>query len=213
MHIRYIISSHVRYASFTLPRLLTSMNNIDPDDVFVALGGADRSEQRASDHATVFAVNHNSFDYTGIIEVIERELAGDWWFWMHDTCECGPEFRRLVEGNCDPTKEMTVVYVESNRNLCNFGLYNSALLHRHAGYFRSLKNLSKQEAISHEGALYRDDLGTKAIYPNSGYHVIGHRDIYQNGTQRMIEHYSAVDLFKFKGNWGATGPGSYIVDA
>mgnify|MGYP003652212045 CR=1 FL=1 len=37
-------------------------------------------------------------------------------------------------------------------------------------------------------------------------------DFYKNGTKRLVEHYSQIDLYKIKANYGQGGWTSFIID-
>ena len=211
--IRYIIASNVLYHRVTLPTLLPSLyqTGIEPERIFVAVGGAAERRDVSIEGVMHMFVKQRSFDWTGIIEVVRRELPGDAWFWLHDTCEAGPNFRQLAENNYDPNAEMTVAYVAHGGGQSNLGLYSTTMLQRHHSYWLSLEGISKADGLPHEGYAYRADLGTKAEYPNAQCLELGYRDIYGNGTIRRIEHYTGVDLFKYKANWGQTTGGAMII--
>jgi hypothetical protein len=202
MIIRYVISSNVRYESVTLPKLLGSMTDINPFNILVVVGGADEPAEVMRNGVTFLYVQHNSFDYTGLIEIVEREIPSDWWFWLHDTCQCGPRFRELVEGNFDPDKDMTALYATVHGYaLCNLGMYRHSLLLQSKDYILSLKGIDKHNACLNEGELYHREPGTKGIYPNSLLYHIGSSQVYRGEVPRLIEYYAAVDLYKFKANW------------
>src|SRR5687768_12496072 len=101
--VKYLVSSHVQYAAVTLPRLLGSMTCIDPRCIVVVIGGATQAYEEVISKVQHIYVPHNSFDYTGALAVLELGLEAEWWFWLHDTCECGPRFQELAEWSFDRT--------------------------------------------------------------------------------------------------------------
>lgn len=70
--------------------------------------------------------------------------------------------------------------------------------------------MNKYTAIEHEGSLYRRGMGTATVYPNDGCNVYGTRDVYETGKERLIEYYPAVDMYKYKANYGQTHQQNYI---
>ena len=40
--------------------------------------------------------NHNSYDHTAIIEIIESNIESKYYFALHDTCEVGKNFSNLL---------------------------------------------------------------------------------------------------------------------
>lgn len=196
--IRYVVSSHVDYEYATLPVILPSLSSIEPSDILVVVGGATQAREEVRCGILFLYVEHNSFEWTGIIEIVERNLEANWWFWLHDTCECGPEFRQLAEGNFDPAADITAVHMDPEGPACSFGMYSYRLLMHHKDYLVGLKGLSEERVIYEGGSLYRSDYGTKAIYPDATRYSLGQLDVYNSGVTRRMEHYSAVDLYKYK---------------
>lgn len=196
--IRYIISSHVKHEEVVLPVLLPSMHGIDRDNIIVTVGGAMRPRKEVRCGITILYVRHSSLEWTGMIEVVERGLEADWWFWLQDTCECGPQFRNLAEGNFDPTAEMTAVSSVPGSAQGNLGMYSQRLLTRHKDYLISLKDLAEQEKVRQEEGFCRWGCGTAAVYPNAACYDLGQLDAYGDGVLRSMEHYKAVDLYSYK---------------
>lgn len=205
--IQYLISSHVRYAPFTLPRLLASMSDVEPDRIFPFIGGADNEATQTLAGVRCFLVPHNSYDYTALVGLLDLGLESDWWFWLHDTCQCGPRFRELAEAQFDPAADMTAAYLHPMGGAqSNLGMYRHALFTRHRESILTLRDCSKQAACEAEGFAWKWRLGAGSVYPNARCLNPAVENVYGLGTPRLVEYYTAVDLYKFKANWGQGGP-------
>lgn len=210
----YIISSDYRYYKKTLPRLLISLLNagIHREEVAIVVGNSERQEIVNQDGYRFFHETYTAYEHTALVGVIEQSWY-DWnnrLFLLHDTCEVGVDFhKRVIQGY-----EIDADAVTVNWCMCGFGLYRLRYLQSRAEEIVSLKNCSKHEAMVHEGFLARSGTPTVGPYPDRGeplYITQGISDVYETGTPRLKEYYPQVDLYKYKANYGQTGPHNYIV--
>ena len=188
----YLVSSHVSFEKICLPRLLDSLKD---QKVIVTVGGSDQTKIIKNGKNEFHYVEHNSFDYSSLINLVENDITtADYVFLLHDTMECGPNFRKL-----------SMRYKKSNIclcnkiGICNLGTYKTSYLRSIKNEIIALKNCSKLLAIQKEGKLGNFDL-----YDNSEITVLNKNDFYQTGTQRTKVYFKAVDLWKYGANNGET---------
>lgn len=192
MNVGYLISSHISYDA---PRahLLRSMGAIDALRVLVAVGGCDTD---ARDGLTL-AVRHNSFDYTALIAFLELEASPAWShvFLLHDTMEFRPSTDHLISAAPADAPAVAVW-----GGFCNLGLLRVDYLRSRATEVLSWRNCTKAEAVNAEGVLWRTAPPPHYQYPGTC-HEIGTARPY-GGAERVVEHYTGIDLVKYKANWG-----------
>lgn len=193
----YLISSHVAYRD-ALARLLSTMTHIEARRKLVYIGGAaGRRAVNVNGHPCT-EVPHNSFDYTALIEWVERGCSHSHIFLLHDTMEFGPTSDDLIR-KADPEMDATAAYPGGQTNLvCYRGDYARA----QRFYIPSLRDCSKLKAIEQEGRLWKMT-EKRAIYPNSKIVTTDAGRPY-NGAKRISEMYEAVNIRKLKANYGQT---------
>lgn len=152
-------------------------------------------------------VTHNSWEYTGLIEVAKKDLQGEAWFLLHDTCEAGSQFDSRVRDGYDPSVDMTVV----RGGQCNISLYKHDLLMKYRDNLLRMQGLTKDAAVRHEGYFFRSNACTWKPYPGDELEILGEKDVYGNGVPRQINYLHAVDLYKYKANWGQSN-GEWIIN-
>lgn len=196
--IRYVISSHIKYVGVTVPRTLRSLtvdSGIGSDRILVVCGGARTATCMMVDGVEHRFVTHNSYDHTGLIEVVEKGERSPYWFALHDTCETGPEFRACSQ-DIDPSLEYTSAVREG---WFNMGAFSWSFLQREADYVVSLRNCSKVQAILTERNYMR--LARSGWYGSGEIRYLGFENVYGNGVQRSRLYIPGLDMFKYQANW------------
>lgn len=201
--IGYAISTNVEYLDVTVPRLIQSLYRagIAPDEIAVFVGRASAYETvEHEDGYNEYYFPWGAWEYTALIGATMVELPYSHIFLLHDTCEVGEAFRRKIVWNTNKDADITT----TNNALCNFGAYRVDFLKSVSRYLNDLINCDKYTAIQHEGLLYRRRMGVTDEYPCYGAEceIIGERDVYGQGVPRIIEYYPAIDLYKYKANFG-----------
>ena len=148
----------------------------------------------------------NSFDYTAIIGVLEKNKdVGSHVVLLHDTMEVSPETPSLVE-QADPESGAVAAF----GGQCNLGLYRMDWISTMREELLAFKNCSKKQAISFEGEMWRR-CPTRTSYPNGSCVEIGRGKPYGN-AERITEMYTALQIRKHKSNWGQTcQTGEYVL--
>lgn len=205
----YLVSSHFSYSMLTLPKLLPSMRRagIPRENIFVIVCGCRRDFDMAGPDCTFWFVRHESRNFCTFVEAVNpaRDLSRfDHVFCLLDTCEAGPRFGKL-SADFDRSLDAVAAHplMEERLAMSDIGAYSLAHLRSQAGLIDTFCDAEIQVNYDFEGkmfglaerrAFYGGDGGRK-IYADPA-------DIYGTGTLRITEHYTAVDLFKFKSNWG-----------
>src|ERR1051325_1603630 len=142
MNIGYLISSCVGYAK-PLQKLIRSMN-VPTRDIAVAVGGHSRRSRHMILVWHTF-VDHNSYDYTALIDYVENPNEYPDWthvLLLHDTMQFGFNTERLVH-NADPAKKATAVWGGE----CNLALYRVDYLLACKNQLVALRNCTKLAAV------------------------------------------------------------------
>ena len=175
-----------------------------------------------------YLVPHNSIDFTGVVSVLELGLVADRWFVLHDTVIVGPTFYERVtthgshgssDANSSDANSSDAIPLTSDGPSMNMGSYAWTFLvsHRDEILSPTFKNASNDPDVvrmyKRNGVPLEDDLfrragaGTGARGGGGAYNhtprlVTGPTDVYGPGkSQRIVEYYPDVDLYKMKANW------------
>jgi len=190
----------LRYQAITLPRIvesLTQVCGIPSDRILVVSGGYSRAYDAEFYGIETHCVEHNSFDHTGLIDVIDRSIRADYWFALHDTCEAGPQFSNL-SNKLD--SEMEYISV-SKAGWFNMGAFSHDFLMLESDYVLSLRNCDKVRAMFSERVYLR--LASAGCYGSGEIKGLGFFDPYRTGTQRSHLYMPDLDLHKYQANWQA----------
>jgi len=205
----YLVSSHFSYAALTLPRLLPSMKRagIPRENIFVVICGCRRDFDMAGPDCTFWFVRHESRNFCTFVEAINpaRDLAAfDHVFCLLDTCEAGPRFGKL-SADFDRSLDAIAAHplMKERLAMSDLGAYSLSHLRQQSILIETFCDAEPQVNYDYEGKLF--SLAKKrAFYGDDGGRsiVAEAADVYGTGSQRITEHYTAVDLYKFKSNWG-----------
>jgi hypothetical protein len=96
--IKIAIATNKNFYLQTLPIILKSLrsNGIEDKDIFVFNGGFDEEVLELIDNIQYYKLKQNSFYYSPLIHICEKNLESDYWFLIHDTCKVGPRFKELL---------------------------------------------------------------------------------------------------------------------
>jgi hypothetical protein len=194
-NIRLAVSTCGAYRHATLPILLPSLARagFPPSEILVVVGDSER--ERVEDWGGIEArfVTHNSYDHNATVEIVEKDLPGDWWFLMHDTCRAGATFREKLHGFGTPAEYVSLTH---DGYLC-MGLYARTFLQREKNFFLSLKNMNKMQAILVERIclqMCRSD----RYHHESPTILEGTFDVFGDGHDRHQYHFPHLDLYKYQ---------------
>ncbi|MDD5407048.1 MAG: hypothetical protein PHE73_08940 [Sulfurovaceae bacterium] len=96
--IKIAIATNKNFYLQTLPIVINSLqsNGIEDKDIFVFNAGFDEEESELIDNIQYYKLKQNSYEYSPLIHICEKELESDYWFLIHDTCKVGPKFKELL---------------------------------------------------------------------------------------------------------------------
>jgi hypothetical protein len=216
MRMAYVVSSHITYTAHSVPRLLASMQRwgVPKDDVFVVVTDSGREIVQKGPACTFWYVTHNSLNFSPYVELVnparEKVLAEyDYVFFLMCTTEVGPRFVELTnsfQGSPDVVGGHR--FNGSERAQCDFGAYKISYVRSQERLIReTYLNCTGEVNIQFEGcmALYAP---VRQFYPWEGptmEKVAEPQDVYGVGTPRITERYHAIDVTKYKANWGQNG--------
>ncbi len=212
---KYVISSHKDYIGKTENIIVNSLLNskVNIKDIFIFVGGYDPSVGYTIIPSSVskFTSPHNSFDFTGLISVIEMNIDYDYWFLLHDTVYVGPDFhKKVMEFN---HKNIDYVALTHDTSM-NMGSYSWSYIQKKKNEILSYKNVDG-DLQSYKNRLIRDeDIFLKPkfhsyskVYRETSSPI----DFFDNNTKRIIEHFPDIDLYKVKANWLGYNRSEYIL--
>lgn len=211
--IKIAISTNINFFEKTLPILLPSLesNGFTKEEIVIFNAGFNEpSEEKYGDY-TMYKLNHNSFEYSPLIDIVENERVSEYWFLIHDTCKVGENFKSLIS-NIPETKpyKMAIKKFPS----MSIGLYKYEYLQIVKQKLLDIKNPHYDEGslktwkdwgrINEDFIMYQHN-PEPVLYPCEEEFIILEKDNwFGQDTWRRVEYYPSVDLFKNKANWGQT---------
>jgi len=193
---KIVISSHILSYKKILPTFLSSLERINfpKNNVLIVVGGnEERYEGVFLDYSTIF-VNHNSYDHTGLIEIIENNHESEYWFSSHDTCIFGPNFLEFIN-KFNPKQDYTAM---TNMGWLNMGLFKNTYLKRNKNYILSLKNCSKIRAILSERVFTRLENYDYFINDSDCIRTLENENIYNDDKKRNVLYFKGLDFYKYQ---------------
>lgn len=214
VQINICVNSTKSFSEKTIPVIVDSLLEcqIDSKNIFVIEGGHEQRTIEEKDTYTHIFTNHNSLEYTGLIDIVEYEMVSDYWFNIHDTCKVGKNFKKLLYNI--PNNLPEKIALRSHPSM-SIGSYKYEYLIKHRQRLLDIKNTDysreslqhwKQKGICMEDyMLYKlQDVDTFRYNPeisDSGWNIIDGEDWYQTNIKRRIEYHPTLDLYKSKSNW------------
>jgi hypothetical protein len=195
--LKIVISSYKTSYQNSGKKLIESLvqsNAFNSEQILLVVGGYDRREQFEYLNCKAIKVNHNSYDHTGLIEVIEGEEQSKYWFSTHDTCIAGPNFlSSLLKHKIN--KDFVAM---TEMGWLNMGIFSQKFLNVNKPFILSLKNCSKIRAILSERTFTR--LGDyQFLTPNSKVHrSIENQNIYEDNKKRNVLYFEELDFYKYQ---------------
>lgn len=193
--IKFAINSHISQDAKVVDNLIYSLvktNNVNPSNILVVIGGCDKSIRETKNGVIYQYVEHNSFDHTALISIIEEGYESDYWLCLHDTCEAGKSFyNNLMK---QPKSKFSAILEEG---WLNMGLFSKEFIQENKKYILNLKNCNKMQAILSEQMYSR--LGDPSfINSRARTQLRGKADIYNDGVERLIIYFADLDLYKYQ---------------
>jgi hypothetical protein len=221
---KYIINSNKNYSKITLKRCVVSLleNNIHPDDIIVVLGGSEE-EDLLLYHCGMYnciKTKMNAIDQTTFYLITEKEnmFFDDYYFYFHDTSWVGLNFKNTIkaaEKILNDNTQINTISI-SNQFSGNMGIYKKDYLVNSVNtldlYVQNRNiftdkltsndpiNIKEKKEIGYkmEDIFFRSDKNNYTF--NSDKKILGKHDVYKTGNERVIFHYTNVDIYKANAN-------------
>lgn len=193
---KIVITSHIKSYQTTVPLLINSLtrNNFYSEKILLVIGGNENKSESTYLNCQAVFVDHNSFDHTGLIEILEGKHKSDYWFSSHDTCIAGPNFIKFLR-NYKPKKDYVSM---TEMGWLNMGLFKNSYLERNKEYIFSLKNCSKIRAILSERVFTRLEDYDYFIRDNNCIRSLENENIYNDDKKRNVLYFKGLDFYKYQ---------------
>lgn len=208
--IKIAIASNIFFYKHTLPIIIPSLleNGILKNDVHVFIAGFNQYNHDIVDDINYHYLDHNSYEYSPLIEIVEKNLESKYWFLVHDTCRFGPKFKELLYN----IPENSIKLALKSKPAMSMGTYSYDYLLSVKDKITSIKNVDYSEkSMNHwkvwgvpneDWIMWMTD-PKPIIYNNdNSWSVVAYENWYGTGTIRRTEYYPSLDLYKNKSNWG-----------
>ncbi len=209
--IKICISSVKSYSEKTLPIIIPSLINsgIDSRDIFVFEGGHHKRNIIQKDEYTLIQTDHDSLEFTGLIDIVEYEIESDYWFNIQDTCKVGLDFKKLLYNIPKNSPDKIAL---RHINSMNIGSYKYSYLMKHKNKLMKIKNqdysekklkkLKEWNIFCEDYILYKLlDSETFKYNENISDYIIIDEPSWYGENKRIIEFYPQLDLYKAKANY------------
>ena len=203
---KYVISSHINYINITEKEILSSLvdSGIDINDIYIFVGGYDSGYgyNKLSESINKYSAPHNSLDFTGLISVLEMNIESDYWFLLHDTLYVGPNFNKVVKEFDYENVDYVALTFDTSMNI---GSYKWSYMQKRKNEILKYKNNNNDDIQSFKRKLINEEdfflKPKKHYYCSLDRKTIPATDYYKNNTQRIVEYFPEIDLYKIKANW------------
>ena len=211
--IKIAIATNKNFYTLTLPILLESLFEcgISKDIIHVFNSGFESYSHEIIDEINYHYLDHNSYEYSPLIEIVDKNLESEYWFLIHDTCKVGPKFKELLYNipNNKPEK------LALKKSPCmSIGYYRYDYLISVKDKIMSIKNTDysyesmnywKNWGVPNEDYILWKTTPEPLLYNNiSDWEIVTYENWYNTNTIRRTEYYPSLDLYKNKSNWGQT---------
>jgi hypothetical protein len=221
--IKIAIASSINFYQKSLHVIIPSLIEcgIEKEDIHVFIAGWGSEGRQDNEGMTFYQLEHNSYEYSPLIEIVDKELKADYWFLIHDTCKVGPKFKKLIYNIPKNRPEKVAMRPTPSMSI---GAYRYDYLMSCKDQLMNIRNTDlsveslkkwKYWGVDAEDYILWKTSPDPAVYDGFGeedkHHILGYENWYGTNTTRMIEYHPALDLYKNKSNWGqSTGPNMII---
>lgn len=207
--VKIIIGSNKNFYKKTIPVIVSSLliAGIKRSNIIIFIAGSKEKYQTVEGDIEFRFLDHNSFENSAFIDIIESELKSKFWFFIHDTCKVGKNFKNIM---LDIPEHVEKVALRSFPSM-SIGLYSHEYLLKHKDNIIATKNTIYDYDVLVERKLWgipNEDLFLWLTEPEKTYcynfgncRIIDNNNWYGEKTKRFTEYYPDLDLYKNKSNW------------
>lgn len=207
----FLINSNKEYYQVTAPVLIKSLvaSGVDKRNIVVVVGGCETALKMTIDGVEHNMVNHDSFDMTAFIYVVENEIDFDSFFFLHDTAEVGKTFYKDVVQLLEKHKPTKCMRLKDGASM-SIGWYDVKSVKQHKDRILEFKNLdlsskglqnAKHNAVDEEDLVFSLIGGKISKFTTKPPIIIKLTELYGKPTERRCEFYEEINLKKYKRNW------------
>ena len=231
MKIKIAIATNINFCNKTIPVIVETLlaSGIDQNDILVFNGGFNQREKKSENGIETILLDHNSFEYTPLIDISENELQSDYWFLLHDTCFAGDNFYKNIL-NFKYDSSIDAIRGVGQGTSMNIGAYSNKYLYsvknllehnKNKNYLKENLQKIKFKGVSFENLLLdiqKLNWYTKVnnVFINREIEKIkianysdkylwadsGQKiDFYENQTARIKCYFEDIDLYKYAANY------------
>jgi hypothetical protein len=212
--IKIAIATNIKFYEKTLPIIIPSLLNcgINKEDIYIFNSGFNEFKHEINDGINHYYLDFNSYEYSALIEISEKELKSDYWFLIHDTCKVGEKFKELLYNI--PNNKPVKIALKSKPSM-SIGLYDYNYLLQQREKLITIKNYDYSEptlkkwkfwGVANEDFILWMTEPAPLIYNNTDkWFVVDNDNWFDTNTIRRTEYYPSLDIYKNKSNWGQTG--------
>jgi hypothetical protein len=203
MNIKICITSHLSFSHQTYPIIIPSLTacGINASDIFFIEGGHTTRSVIVKDGVNYIQADHNSIEYTSLIDIAEHSMHADYWVMLHDTCRVGKNFSKLITNIPDGADKVALKHWPS----MSIGAYKYTYLKKHTDRLLQIKNTNysreriqywKQWGIHNEDyMLWRESTTPCELYNphlelREKFSVCNESPWYESSVPRRVEYYA-----------------------
>lgn len=227
MLIKFAIASNINFEEKSIPVIIDSLieNGIDPELIHVFSGGYDQYRYTKKLYH-YHKLEHNSYEYSPLITIVERNLESEYWFLLHDTCKVGPKFKELVYNIPETKPEKIALHGLPSMSIGAYR-YDYLISEPVKDKLLRIKNTDYSEKSMMDWKYWGvkgEDYILHQTHPPAHYYakqefinytkntvVVDYNNWYDTPTIRRTEYYISLDLYKNKSNWTGKRPEDYII--
>jgi hypothetical protein len=211
--VKIAVASNKNFKDKSLPVLMPTLlqAGIEKESIHVFVGGYDEYKHEVHMDVQFYFLDHNSYEYSPLIEIVEKQMESDYWFLIHDTCKVGPAFKEKL---FNIPKSLPEKIAMKHHPCMSIGLYKYSYLLSVKDKLMKIKNKDYSEASMNKwkdwGVWNEDYILFKTeppplVYPSKvSIEKKGINNWYGSNTVRVVEYYPGLDVYKNKANWGQT---------
>ena len=224
MKITIAIASNINFYQQSLPIVIPSLleQGIEPNDIHVFIAGCGDYVYQNQDGIHYHQLEHNSYEYSPLIEVVDKQIQADYWFLIHDTCKVGPKFKELIYNIPPERPDKVAMRLTPSMSI---GAYKYEYLLTVKDKLMSIRNtdLSRESlkkwkywGVSAEDYILWQTEPTPSIYNGNDkdgeWELVGYENWFGTDVVRRTEYYPSLDLYKNKSNWGQSTGLDMVID-
>lgn len=229
MKINFAIATNNKFENLTVPVILSSLinNGIELDSIHVFAAGYEQYEYMDMGYYHYHKLDHNSFEYSPLITIVEKQLESEYWFLIHDTCQVGPKFKSIVYSIPESKPEKIALTVTPSMSIGSYR-YDYLMTDEVKNKLLAIKNtdyseksmtdwkfwgVDAEDYILHKTAPPAQYYSPELLRPHGqDFVVVDYNNWYGTNVTRRTEYFRSMDLYKNKSNWVLKKPEEYIRD-